>query len=349
MSTLPTFSPLIKKTLPPTFSNGPTPTLPSYDLTNPPIAPPAPTLPPTVNDYTYEPPAPVVKGSSLPPFNSQQVYPYDSSSDSATIDVFTGISDIKKLTEIRDRAVYDLNTLSYQPMADSGTGVLFPDAVQAKTIVETTLRVRPTTFKGPKQLDISYDNTDVHFERQIHPRAWRENLTKEWYKGEKNTPFVGYPNPNYYNFYTDSIPTHNVQNLSHAQLTDALRSMGGGDFDHNGYLNSLGSLLKSGAIPYGPAVANIQQVVQTDGGGVNGDPRLAERINAEYEEDFNLSKRIRVADATNDPRFVDTAPGIQYQLEQQNFAENQETQFTQIQEWFGIPTGYSTSDTIRVG
>lgn len=339
----------MSRQIPATFNTNNSRTLQSYDYMNPPIAPPVPTLSSNESNSRYQPPSPVVRGSELPPFNSQQVYPYDSSSDSATIDVFTGISDIKKLTEVRERAIYDLNTLSYAPIASSGTGVLFPDAVQAKTIVETTLRERPTTFKGPKQLDISYENTDQHFERQIHPRAWRENLTKEWYKEDKNSPFVGYPNPNYYNFYTDSIPTHNVQNLSHAQLTDALRSMGGGDFDHNSYLNTVGSLLKSGAVPYGPAVANIQHVIQTDGGGVNGDPRLAERINAQYEEDFNLSKRIRVAEATNDPRFLPTAPGIQYQIEQENFAQNQETQFTEIQEWIGIPTGYTTSETIRVG
>lgn len=310
---------------------------------------------PSVNAILNQPDSrPVVGGDKLPPYNSQQVYPYESGPESATVDVFTGISSEKTLTELRDRAVYDLNTLSYQPIADSSTGVLFPDAVTSKVSVESSLRERPTNFKGPTQLDIGEDNTDQHFERQINPRGWRENMDKEWYKGatkgvKNGTPFVGYPNPNYYASYMDAIPTHNTQNLSHAQLTDALRSTAGGDFDHNDYLNTVGSLLKSGAVPYGPASANRQQIIQTDGGGVNGDPRLAEAMNAQYEADFNLSKRIMVADASNDPRFVASAPGIQYQAEQNQFARSQETQFEKIQEWSGIPTGYSTGRTLSIG
>lgn len=310
---------------------------------------------PNVNDTMNLPTTkPITGGSELPPYNSQQVYPYDSNYDSGTIDVFTGIANEKTLTEIRDRAVYDKNTLSYQPIADSGTGILFPDAVTSKTAIESSLRSRPSTFKGPQQLDIDYDNTDSHFERQINPRGWRENLDKEWYKGAEKgvangTPFVGYPNPNYFASYTDAIVTHNTQNLSHAQLTDALRSTAGGDFDHNEYLNTVGSLLMSGAVPYGPASANREQIVQTDGGGVNGDPRLAEVMNAQYELDFNLAKRIQVADASNDPRFAASAPGIQYQAEQDQFARSQETQFEKIQEWSGIPTGYSTARTLPIG
>lgn len=310
---------------------------------------------PNVNDILNQPTTkPVVGGSQLPPYNSQQVYPYDSSASSATVDVFTGISSEKTLTEIRDRAVYDKNTLSYQPIADSNTGILFPDAVTSKTSIESSLRSRPSTFKGPQQLDIDMDNTDSHFERQINPRGWRENLMKEWYKGSENgvengRPFVGYPNPNYFTSYMDAIPTHNTQSLSHAQLTDALRSTAGGDFDHNEYLRTVGSLLKSGAVPYGPASANRQEIIETDGGGINGDPRLAEVMNAQYEADFNLAKRIRVADASNDPRFVASAPGIQYQAEQNEFARSQETQFEKIQEFSGIPTGYSTGRTLSIG
>lgn len=292
---------------------------------------------------------PTVKGSNLPSFNSQQVYPYDSSAESAYINVFTGISDAKTLTETRERAIYDQNTLSYQPVASAATGVLFPDAVTAKTNVESALRVRPTTFKGPKQLDISQDNTDEHFNRQINPRGWRENMMGEWYNGSSTGPFNGYPSPDLFYFYSEGIPTQNIQNISHAQLVDALRADSVGDFDHNEYLNTIGSLLKSDAVPYGPAVANKKDIIQTDGGGVNSDPRLAEAINAEYEAEFNLAKRIRVADATNDPRFVASAPGMQYQAQQNAFAAAQETEFEKIQQWAGIPTGFSTGRVLRVG
>lgn len=292
---------------------------------------------------------PVVAGAELPSFNSRDVYPYEPLASSASIDVWTGIANEKTLTETRDRAIYDENTLTYQPIADSNTGVLFPDAVLAKTAVESTLRVRPTTFKGPQQLDISHENADQHFERMIHPRGWRENLDGEWYSGGKEGPFQGYPNPDLFYFYSSAIPTQNLQNIGHAQMVEAMRTQTTGDFNHNEYLDTIGSLLKSDAVPHGPAVANVKEIIQTDGGGVDGDPRLAERMNEEYEASFNLAKRIRVADASNDPRFVASAPGIEYQKEQQDFAAAQETEFNKILEFAGIPTGYTFDTTVRTG
>ena len=289
----------------------------------------------------------VASGGSMPPYNARQVYPYDSSSDSAYIDAFTGVMNEGRLTEIRDRAVYDLNTLTWDPIADSGTGVMFPDAVTAKTVVETALRVRPTAFKGPKQLDISMKSDDQHYNRGIHPNGWKGSKMP-WYKNKGDLPFVGYPNPNLFNAYTDIIPTHNVQNLSHSQLTDAMRAMEVGNFDHDKYLQTLGSLLTSDAVP-AAATANIDKVIQTDGGGVNGDPRLVERVSQEYEVDFNLAKRVRVADATNDPRFIASAPGMQYQAEQDEFARAQETQFSKINQFAGIASGYMTPEVFHVG
>ena len=281
---------------------------------------------------------PLVSGFSS--YNARQVIPNESSFESATTNVFSGLSDLEKLSQVRERAIYDPNALTYPPLASSGSGVIFPGAVESKAVVESGLRVRPTTFKGRQQLDISYDNTDTHFERRIHPLGWRENLSKHWSKPDKNAPFVGFPNPDFFSVYTDSIPTHNVQNLSHAQLVDALRSTAGGDFDHNEYLQSVGALLKSAAVPRGPAVANWQTVVQTDGGGVNGDPRLLEKIKSEYEQDFEKIKRIRIADATQDPRFAQDNPYLTYQAEQQAYAEQQETQFFEVQRMSGIPSTY---------
>ncbi len=284
---------------------------------------------------------------NLPAYNARQVYPYDSSSDSAMIDAFTGVMSEGRLTEIRDRAVYDLNTLTWDPVADSGTGVMFPDAVTAKTVVESALRVRPTSFKGPKQLDISFKDDDQHFNRQINPNGWK-NSEMPWYKNKGDLPFVGYPNPNLFSLYTDAIPTQNVQSLSHSQLTDAMRAMEVGNFDHDKYLQTLGSLIKSDAVSEA-ATANIDKVIQTDGGGVNGDPRLVERMSQEYEIDFNLAKRIRVADSTNDPRFITSAPGMQYQEEQNDFARAQETQFSKINKFAGIASGYMTPEVFHVG
>jgi hypothetical protein len=300
--------------------------------------------------------------SGTPSYNARQVYPHDSTSDSATVDVFTGILDTGRLTEVRDRAIYDENTLTWNPLADSGTGVLFPDAVTAKTNVESSLRARPTTFKGPKQLDISYESQDQHFNRQIHPNAWRggaggkENQTAgaqqgagNWYKSKGDLPFVGYPNPNLFYAYTDAIPTHNVQNLSHAQLTDAMRAAAAGDFDHDGYLNTVGSLLRSDAVPRGPAAANIREVIQTDGGGVDGDPRLAEIMAEEYETQFSIAQRMRVAEAESDPRFIGSGPGAQFIDEQNAFHEAQETQFSKVSEWTSVPSGWVNPSVRQIG
>lgn len=288
----------------------------------------------------------VPSGSESVPYNTRQVYPYEPTADSATIDVYTGIMDYGKLTKLRERAVYDLNTLSYAPVASAETGVLFPDAVRAKTEVESALRVRPTTFKGPQQLDVGEQDGDVHLNRQMHPDG--TNISNHvWHKQSGELPFVGFPNPDLFYFYTDAIPTHNVQNLSHSQMMDLMRKTGG-DYDHNNYLATVGSLLRSGALA-GPAHASVEHVISSDGGGVNGDPRIMQRISEDYERDFQKARRIRVADATNDPRFGQSAPGIAYTAEQHNFAESQETQFSKISEWAGIGSSYTEPVKFHVG
>lgn len=279
------------------------------------------------------------QGNGDVPFNTRVVTPYKASADSATIDVYTGVMNYDTLTKLRERAVYDLNALSYAPLADTGTGVLFPGAVQAKTEVETALRVRPTTFKGPQQLDVAGDDGEKYYNRQFHPSGTNISETT-WYKDKgDDTPFVGFPNPNLFYMYTDAIPTHNVQNLSHAQMTDLMRTTQG-DYDHMNYLDSLGSLLKSTALA-GPVSASNDVVIETDGGGINGDPRLLEQMTNEYELGFQKARRIGVADASNDPRFGESAPGMNYTAEQQAFAESQETQFSNITRFTGMGSSYT--------
>lgn len=285
-------------------------------------------------------------GTSAVPYNTRMVFPYEPTSDSATIDVYTGIMDEGKLTQLRERAVYDLNTLSFAPLADSGTGVLFPDAVRAKVEVESALRERPTNFKGRKQLDVAEEAGEVYLNRQMHPNGTNKS-DQTWYRSKSDIPFVGYPNPDLFYSYMEAIPTHNVQNLSHAQLTDALR-VSTGAFDHNDYLNRVGSLLQSGALA-GPASASNDQVIQSNGGGVNSDPRLLERIAEEYERDFQKTARMRVADATDDPRYGESAPGIAYIEEQQQRMLDRETQFTKIQQYWGIGSSYSAPEVFKTG
>lgn len=305
------------------------------------------TLPPNRDTRGLPDARPTVgMGVESTPYNTRQVFPYEPTSDSAVIDVYTGISDIGKMTKLRERAVYDLNTLSYAPIADSGTGVLFPDAVRAKTEVETALRVRPTTFKGAQQLDIAEEKGDVHLNRQMHPNA--TNVSDQvWYNHKGDVPFVGYPNPDLFYTHTDPILSHNVQNLNHAQLTDALR-VSTGAFDHNDYLNKVGALLKTNALD-GPAHASIDKVVQSDGGGVNGDPRLLERIAGEYERDFQKARRMRVAVASHDPRYAESAPGIVLTKEQQEEQMAKETQFSKISKYWGIGSGFAEPEIYHVG
>lgn len=273
------------------------------------------------------------------PYNAREVHPYDPTSSSGYIDAFTGVMNEATLLDLRNRAVYNEDAITYSPIADSGTGVLFPGAVKSKTVVESAIRVRPTTFKGKQQLDLSEADADVHFNRQINPNGWKDSK-RVWYKNKGGLPFVGYQNPNYFNAYTDIIPTQNVQNLSHAQLTEAMRSMEIGNFSHDKYLQHLGSMLQSDAVPEA-ASANIEQVIQSDGRGVNSDPRLMEDMAEQYETYFNKAKRIQVADATNDPRFVTAAPGMQLQAEQQAFAAKQESQFSKISEFGGFGSSYT--------
>jgi hypothetical protein len=349
---------------------------------------------------------------SFPPYNAREVRPGDSSPLSATTDVFTGILDTGRLAEVRNRAIYDPNSLVWAPVADAATGVLFPDAVAAKTSIESSLRMRPTTFKGPKQLDVGIDNPDEHFNRMIHPLAWRngggrENATgsaesgpaesgsarpgsaepgsaepgsasasafaastsaastsaastsaagtsdaavapagDSWFKWKGDLPFVGFPNPNFFNMYTDAIPTQNLQNITHAQMVDALRAASVGDFDHNLYLDSIGSLLRSSAVPDGPMSQSNDKVIQSDGGGVNADPRLLERIYDEYEVEFNRAKRMRIAEQSTDPRFVEVTPGSSYIEEKDRFLRDQESWFSETQQTTGIATGFSTPNVM---
>lgn len=281
------------------------------------------------------------------PFNGREVHPYNSSAASGYIDVFTGVMQEDTIIDMRNRAVFDQDSLNYSPIADGGTGILFPGAVEAKTIIETELRVRPTAFKGKNQLDLSDKDADQHFNRRIHPNAWN-NSDRVWYKKKDGVNFAGFNNPNVFNAYTDIIATHNIQDLDNAQLASAMREMQTGNFNHDKYLQYVGSLMKSDAVPEA-AAANMDEVIQSDGLGVNSDPRLMEKIASDYESDFNRAARTRVADTVADPRFVSSAPGVQYQSEQHAYAAQQESQFSKISDFGGFGSSYTRPERFRTG
>jgi hypothetical protein len=261
------------------------------------------------------------------PYNTRMVFPDEPNPDSAIIDVYSGIMDTGKLTQLRERAVYDLNTLSYAPLADSGTGLLFPDSVKVKVDTESALRIRPSTFRGKKQLDV--EEIDSHFSRQFHPNSNGTN----WFNGDKNSNFVGYPNPNIMYGNMDAIPSQNLQNISQSQLTEALR-VGSTGFDHEEYMNRVGSLLRSEEVPFKPVY------IPNDGGGVSGDPHRLSRMIDEHEMDFQKAARIRVTEATNDNRYSDDGPASELIKEQARQNLERETQFTRMNEFWGLNSVY---------
>ncbi len=280
-------------------------------------------------------------GQGRIPFNTRVVSPYDSSVDSSVVDVYTGILDTGRLTKLRERAVYDQNTLSYAPIADSNTGVIFPGAVQAKTEIESALRIRPTSFKGPKQLDLETD--DSYLNRQYHPNGWQNPELKSgaWTK-DKDLPFVGFPNANLFYSYMEAIPTHNVQSLSQTQLRDALR-FNSTNLNNEGWLNTLGSFLATDTIKEPQRIVNADEFVYSNGGGVNSDPRLLDKLSGEYELDFEKAKRMQTSamDPANDPRYAESGPGTAYTKNQHDFMEMQEDFFTKLNKWSGIGSSYT--------
>lgn len=288
---------------------------------------------------------------SLPPFNATTVNQYDPTATSATTDVFTGILDEGRLTAVRDRALYDKNSLTWYPVADSNTGVLFPDAVQAKTIQESALRERPTCFKGRNQLDLSTENQDQHFNRQVHPL----NSTSLWAnKNKESTDFAfsGFPNPNLFYTYTDAIPTQNLQNLSHAELATALSASSVGNFQYNDYLDRLGSIMRT---PNTYDISQAKTVGSTESArgaigdnGINADPRVLEKMYSEYETSFSDIARIRVTEQSNDPRFVDPTPSVPYVSQKNSYLQEQEDQFAKINRMSGVFTGFNQPVVYKV-
>ena len=123
-------------------------------------------------------------------------------------------------------------------------------------------------------------------------------------------------------------------------MNDALRVATVGDFDHNRYLNAVGALLHSNAVPNGSVSVSNDKVIQVDGGGVNADPRILERIYDEYELEFNLAKRMRIAEQSDDPRFADVTPATPYIAEMNQFLRAQDDYFNDLQKFSGIASGF---------
>lgn len=295
-------------------------------------------------------------GAGAPSGVARTVYPYDASASSAHINPYTGIMDFGTLTKMRERAVYDLNTLSYAPVADSNTGVIFPDSVRAKTEAETSLRARPTSFKGPQQLDVADEDGDVHLNRQLHPNGTNVAGGQAWYREQEagaagssrgNNAFVGYPNPDLFYAYMDAISTHNLQNLSHAEMADVIRQSGGG-YDHDDDLRHVGSIMQATSHD-GARHPSAKVAIESDGAGLGADPRILERMQVDYELAFQKARRLQVADASFDPRFAANSPASAYIAEQHDFEEAQETQFSAVSKLTGVGSSYSHPQKLRTG
>jgi hypothetical protein len=70
---------------------------------------------------------------------------------------------------------------------------------------------------------------------------------------------------------------------------------------------------------------------------------------SEYEKDFSVASRMRVADATEDPRFMAGAPGVAYTKQQHDTQESKETQWNKISNTWGIGSSYVQPEIFRVG
>lgn len=286
----------------------------------------------------------------LPAFNARRVENRDATYQSATTDVYTGILSEGKLQQVRDRAVYDDNSLEWHPLASAGKGILFEGALEATTKIETEIRARPSTFKGRQQLDVIDEDQghDVHINRRLHPAAWAQDKlrTPGWSnenKGEKGL-FRGYPNPDLFYRYTEAIPTHNVQNLSNAQLATALRTT---EFDGGkDWTDLLGSVLKNGA---GATIEHPskEQVVPSDGGGISADPRMMASLANEFNTDFEIARRLQVASATEDPRFHESAPSRFFMEQEESELLRREDYFGKIAQIGGFATSYTHPEQVK--
>lgn len=276
------------------------------------------------------------------PYNAIGVEQLDASAKSALVDVYTGVMDEHTLVGLRDRAVFDEKTVYWNPIADSGTGVLFPGAVEAKTKIETDLRTRPTTFKGRQQLDVVDGQPNAHFDRSIHPSAWADAPKNAWQNmaKENQLPFVGFPNPDLSYFDTSAIMTHNLQDLDAESLSKILTNSVDQPDWYQTYIDSVGGLLEGGDLPKAKSLSNDQ--VYSDGQGLNSNPNIImEQIQTQYDNDFAIARQSRIAGIESDTRFKSSEPAADYQAEIQSKMVAQAKYFNKLEDHKDIVTGYT--------
>lgn len=282
--------------------------------------------------------------TSIPqvPYNAVGIQQHDPSPQSAIVDVYTGVTDEQTLVGLRDRAVFDEKTEYWNPVADSGTGLLFPGAVAAKTQQETEIRMRPTTFKGRQQLDLVDGQPDAHFNRSIHPDAWSTAPKKAWFNADKSgeLPFVGYPNPQLSYLDTSAIVTHNLQDIDAHTLDQILKDSTKQPDWYDTYMRSVGGLLQGGDLPQAKSASNDQ--VYSDGRGLNSNPNvIQEQLQSQYDNEFAVARQLRIGKLDDDSRFKSSAPAADYQAQIQSKMVAQASYFNKLEDHKDIVTGYS--------
>lgn len=244
-----------------------------------------------------------------------QVHRHDHDEATDVIDVITGLAKTSTLARLRERALNEDSHYSYNPLASSNTGAIFPDAVSAKVQVESGLRPAPSRFRGKVQIDVDSEDADKFFNRQINPLGWKDALNTAWLQSGNDQVFVGYPNPEVRYGAVTGIWTHDAQDLTTKELSEALSGLP----HHDEYLNRLGSLLQGQGLPKSGMTASDRHVKR--GGALRADPSFAEEMMRDDERNFRTATRLRVREASDDTRLYAAGPAIAVQKEQEEHNE----------------------------
>mmetsp|Transcript_18932 Transcript_18932/g.33629 ORF Transcript_18932/g.33629 Transcript_18932/m.33629 type:complete len:211 (-) Transcript_18932:327-959(-) len=194
-----------------------------------------------------------------------------------------------------------LDVLSWTPLAETGTGPLFPGVVSFMTEAEDTLRSEMTSFKGQNEAE---DNT---WEYRVHPLALRDSK--------------GFLNPHGITIPLNAVNSHYVHDLSKTDMEPPI------DEEHDVHA---GVLLQSKAVsPMYPWTAKNLKPTKDPG-------QEAAQIEAEYQRDFDEMRAERIARIALDPRTSETSSALvtEYLEARDKEAEKK----ARAAEWFATPT-----------
>jgi hypothetical protein len=203
-----------------------------------------------------------------------------------------------QIVNLSERPIYDKeNDNNHRPViATKNRLMLFPGAMEAHNDLLEEMKPRPIKFKGiKKNIGVTEEDPEFYMNFQMHPLAskWgKKNFPNSWFnkeKHEKGAHFSGFENPDFCGYPVHKqINTRHLQNLTNTELHAALESATlGGDFNHEEYLNKMGTMMRNTAIDESSQILlSEHHKFENDGAGVRSDPRQLEIINRELENEF---------------------------------------------------------------